>query len=66
MAQATDSVFPSLPAAGQGVFGPTPLVRRRVFIFEMRDGKIAKETDYWPQSFETPEWRAQWVERMEP
>jgi ketosteroid isomerase-like protein len=34
-----------------------------VFIFELRDGKTAKETAYWSQSFEAPEWRAQWVER---
>jgi ketosteroid isomerase-like protein len=34
-----------------------------VFIFEFRDGKIARETAYWSESFEAPEWRAQWVER---
>jgi ketosteroid isomerase-like protein len=34
------------------------------FIFELRDGKFAKETAYWSQSFQAPEWRAQWVERM--
>ncbi|HSL10751.1 MAG TPA: nuclear transport factor 2 family protein [Actinomycetota bacterium] len=37
-----------------------------VFIFELRDGKIAKETAYWAQPFPAPEWRAQWVERMDP
>ena len=37
-----------------------------VFIFELRDGKIAKETAYWAQSFPAPDWRAQWVERMGP
>jgi ketosteroid isomerase-like protein len=35
-----------------------------VFIFELRDGKITKETAYWAQSFDAPEWRAQWVEPM--
>jgi ketosteroid isomerase-like protein len=35
-----------------------------VFIFELRDGKIAKETAYWAQPFEAPDWRAQWVERI--
>jgi len=35
-----------------------------VFIFELRDGKIAKETAYWSLPFEAPEWREQWVERM--
>jgi len=32
-----------------------------VFIFELRDGKIATETAYWAQSFEAPQWRARWV-----
>jgi hypothetical protein len=35
-----------------------------VSVLEMRDGKIAKETDFFAASFEAPEWRAQWVERM--
>ena len=37
-----------------------------VFLFELRDGKIARETAYWPQPFDAAEWRAQWVERIEP
>ena len=37
-----------------------------VFIFELRDGKIAKETAYWAQPFPAPEWRGRWVERIEP
>jgi hypothetical protein len=36
-----------------------------VFVFELRDGKIARETAYWPQPFEAAEWRAQWVERVD-
>jgi ketosteroid isomerase-like protein len=39
--------------------GPT---YETVFVFEFRDGKIAKETAYWSEAFEPPEWRAQWVE----
>ena len=39
--------------------GPT---YETVFIFEFVDGKIAKETAYWSEAFEAPEWRAQWVE----
>jgi hypothetical protein len=35
-----------------------------VFIFQLRDGKIARETAYWPQPFEPADWRAQWVERI--
>ncbi len=34
-----------------------------VMIFELRDGKITGETDYFAQPFEAPEWRAQWVEK---
>lgn len=33
--------------------------------FEFRDGKIIRETRYYPQPFEPPEWRAQWVERID-
>ena len=29
-----------------------------VFIFEMRDGLIAKETGYWSKPFPAPDWRA--------
>lgn len=36
---------------------------KSVFIFDFRDGKIARETAYWAEPFEAPEWRAQWVER---
>jgi ketosteroid isomerase-like protein len=36
-----------------------------VFVFELRDGKVARETAYWPQPFEPAEWRAQWVERID-
>ena len=32
-----------------------------VFIFELADGKIRRETAYWSDPFEAPEWRAKWV-----
>lgn len=35
-----------------------------VFIFEFRDGKIARETAYWSEPFEAPSWRADWVEQI--
>ena len=35
-----------------------------VFIFQMRDGKIAKEIAYWSKPFPAPDWRAPWIERM--
>jgi ketosteroid isomerase-like protein len=35
-----------------------------VSVIEVRDGKIATETDYFAQPFTAPQWRAQWVEKM--
>ena len=35
-----------------------------VFVFQMRDGKIASETAYWSKPFPAPEWRAPWIERI--
>jgi ketosteroid isomerase-like protein len=35
-----------------------------VSVIELRDGKVAKETDYFAQPFPAPQWRAQWVQRM--
>jgi hypothetical protein len=37
-----------------------------VSIVEMRDGKVVRQTDYFANPFPAPEWRRQWVERMEP
>jgi ketosteroid isomerase-like protein len=36
-----------------------------VMIVEFRDGKILRETRYYADPFDAPEWRAQWVEPME-
>jgi ketosteroid isomerase-like protein len=36
-----------------------------VLVFELRDGRIARETAYWTQPFEAAEWRADWVERSD-
>jgi hypothetical protein len=35
-----------------------------VGIMQFRDGKIAHETHYYADSFEPPEWRSEWVERI--
>lgn len=40
-------------------------VYRTVFIFELRDGKIARETAYWAEPFEAPAWRSPWVDVSE-
>jgi len=33
-----------------------------ISFFELLDGKIMKETDYWPEPYDPPAWRAPWVE----
>jgi ketosteroid isomerase-like protein len=35
-----------------------------VGITELRDGKVARNTEYFANPFEAPEWRKQYVERM--
>jgi hypothetical protein len=35
-----------------------------VFLFQLRDGLIAKEIAYWSKPFPAPDWRSPWVERM--
>ena len=37
-----------------------------VGVGEMRDGKVAKMTEYFANPFEAPAWRADFVEKMEP
>jgi hypothetical protein len=37
-----------------------------VAIFELRDGKIWRDTRYYSEPFDAPEWRAHLVEHMEP
>jgi hypothetical protein len=36
-----------------------------VLIVELKDGKMWRDRRYYAEPFEAPEWRAQWVERME-
>ncbi len=35
-----------------------------VFLFQMRNGLIAKEVAYWAKPFPAPDWRAPWVEPL--
>jgi SnoaL-like domain len=37
-----------------------------VLIFQLRDGKIAKEIGYWGEPFEAPAWRSAWVKPLDP
>jgi hypothetical protein len=36
-----------------------------VMNLELKDGKIWRDRRYYAEPFEAPEWRAQWVERVE-
>jgi hypothetical protein len=37
----------------------------RVITFStIRDGKIWKQVEFWPEPFEAPEWRRAWVEKI--
>jgi hypothetical protein len=36
-----------------------------VLIIELKNGKIWRDRRYYAEPFEAPEWRAQWIERME-
>ena len=35
-----------------------------IALMEVRDGRIYRETTYWAEPFEAPEWRARWAERL--
>lgn len=37
---------------------------RAITFSTVRDGRIWKQVEYWPDSFEAPAWRAEWVERF--
>ena len=40
-------------------------VSNAVLILELKDGRIWRDRRYFAEPFEAPEWRAQWVERVE-
>ncbi len=40
-------------------------VYHQIAIVELRDGKMWRETRYYAEPFEAPEWRSRWTERME-
>jgi len=39
------------------------ITARAITFHELRDGRIARQTEYWPDPFEARAWRARWVER---
>lgn len=38
-------------------------VDRAITFSTVRDGKIYKQVEFWPEPFEAPKWRAKWVEK---
>ncbi len=76
--RAVYAAFPALPritprrmlAAGELVIAEATLdyggpKYHSVFLFEFRDGRIARETAYWADPFVPPPWREQWVRRAD-
>jgi hypothetical protein len=42
-------------------------INDRVITFSiLREGKIWKQVEFWPEPFEAPAWRSAWVEKMTP
>lgn len=42
------------------------VVKGRVITFStVREGRIVYQVEFWPEAYEAPDWRAQWVERIE-
>jgi limonene-1,2-epoxide hydrolase len=37
---------------------------RAITFSTVHDGKISKQVEFWPETFEAPAWRAQWVEKI--
>jgi ketosteroid isomerase-like protein len=37
-------------------------VDRAISFFELRDGRIWRLTEYWPEDGDAPEWRSRWAE----
>ena len=41
------------------------VIGRAVTFSTIRDEKIWKQVEFWPDPFEAPAWRAQWIQKME-
>ena len=37
---------------------------RAITFSTIKEGKIWKQVEFWPEPFDAPEWRAQWVEKF--
>ena len=40
------------------------ITARAITFSQVRDGKIVRQTEYWPDPFQAPAWRARWVESI--
>jgi ketosteroid isomerase-like protein len=40
-------------------------IDRAITLSTILDGKIWRQVEFWPEPFETPIWRAQWIQKME-
>ena len=40
------------------------IIGRAITFSTIRDEKIWKQVEFWPDPFEAPEWRAQWIQKM--
>lgn len=52
-------------ASDVAVSAPT-VIAGVVSFFELRDGRVWRMTEFWPDPFEAATWREQWVERYDP
>jgi len=39
-------------------------IGRAITFSTLRDGKIWRQVEFWPDAFEAPAWRAKWIEKM--
>ncbi|HEX5497512.1 MAG TPA: nuclear transport factor 2 family protein [Mycobacteriales bacterium] len=49
----------------EGVSGYGPSTVRTVSVMEFRDGRVLRETQYFAEPFDAPQWRMPWVETGE-
>jgi ketosteroid isomerase-like protein len=49
------------PCSGERMKGP-----RAVAFSDVAGERIARQVEYWPEAYEPPAWRADFVERIEP
>jgi len=51
------------PQSGERIRGRDIFVA--ITFSTIHNGKILYQTEYWPDPFDAPDWRARWVEKVE-